>query len=107
MNKATVSAAADEQRKEAKAEAASVVEPIVAVIRDALDQFASEADDAEQRVKAAAADLKTRVASSTKQAKRTGKEAASAVEGYVDDHPWAALGIAFGAGIVLSSMLRR
>lgn len=90
-----------------KRRAQSVAEPLIEVIRDALDQFSASADDAEERVKGAASELQTRVRSTARQAKGRGQEAANAVEDYVDGHPWAALGIAFGAGILLSSILRR
>jgi ElaB/YqjD/DUF883 family membrane-anchored ribosome-binding protein len=95
------------QKRGDKTHGDSVAEPLIEVIRDALDQFSRSADDAEQRLKGATSELQTKVKSTAREAKGRSQEAATAVEGYVDSHPWSALGIAFGAGILLSSILRR
>lgn len=82
-------------------------EHVAQVIHDAIDRFAVHAAEAEQRVRDAAADAQDRIRSSKDAARAKTDEAASAVETYVDHHPWTALGIAFGAGVILSSLLRR
>jgi ElaB/YqjD/DUF883 family membrane-anchored ribosome-binding protein len=82
-------------------------ERVAQVIHEAVDRFAQQAAQAEQRLKDAAADAQRKVETSKRAARVKGEEAASVVEEYVDEHPWASLGIAFGAGIIISSILRR
>lgn len=82
-------------------------EHVAQVIHDAIDRFAVHAAEAEQRVRDAAADAEDKLRVSRDAARAKTDEAASAVEGYVEHHPWTALGIAFGVGMILSSLLRR
>jgi ElaB/YqjD/DUF883 family membrane-anchored ribosome-binding protein len=82
-------------------------ERIAQTIHDAVDRFAAQAADAEQRVRAAAGDAETRMKASGRAARGRATEAGHAVESYIDEHPWTSLGVAFGAGIIISSMLRR
>ena len=82
-------------------------ERIAEIIHEAIDRFTVQAAEAEQRVRDAADDVQTRVRTSRQRARTRVYDTTEAVEEYIDDHPWAALGIAFGAGIVLSSLLRR
>ncbi len=82
-------------------------ERVAQVLHDALDRFAQHAAQAEQRLKDVAAEARHKVASSQNTARVKSEEVASAVEDYVDGHPWASLGIAFGAGVVIASLLRR
>jgi ElaB/YqjD/DUF883 family membrane-anchored ribosome-binding protein len=82
-------------------------ERIVRVLHDALDRLAEQAGGAEEQVRDSAESVRERVRSTKQQVRARSNEAANAVDDYVDDHPWAAVGIAFGAGIILSSILRR
>lgn len=87
--------------------AGSESEQVAKMIHEAIDRFAARAAEAEQRIKEAAADAQTKVAATKRTAKLKSEQAVTAAESYVDQHPWAALGIAFGAGIIISSLLRR
>jgi ElaB/YqjD/DUF883 family membrane-anchored ribosome-binding protein len=82
-------------------------ERVVKALHEALDRVAEQAGGAEQNMRESAAGMQERVRSTGRQVRAKGNEAANVVEDYVDDHPWAAVGLAFGAGIILSSMLRR
>ena len=82
-------------------------EHVARIIHEAIDRFAVHAAEAEQRVRDAATDAQERIRASRDAARVKKDEAASAVEEYVDQHPWTALGIAFGAGVIVSSLLRR
>ncbi|MGD2073877.1 MAG: hypothetical protein PVI91_11400 [Gammaproteobacteria bacterium] len=82
-------------------------ERVAQAIHEAVDRFAQHAAQAEQRIRDAAAEAQHKVETSKRSARAKGEEAASAVEEYIDKHPWASLGIAFGAGIIVSSLLRR
>jgi ElaB/YqjD/DUF883 family membrane-anchored ribosome-binding protein len=79
----------------------SETERVVQILHAALERFAQHAAQAEQRLKNIVAEARHKVASSRSEA------AASVVEDYVDRHPWASVGIAFGAGLVIASLLRR
>lgn len=82
-------------------------ERMVEILHEALDRFGAQAGSAERRLRESAGEVREGVRSTGRRARARGNEAANAVEDYVDDHPWAAVGIAFGAGIILSSLLRR
>ena len=82
-------------------------ERLAQVIHDAIDRFAERAADAEQRVRRAGDEARVRAEGARERARAGTREAEQAVESYVDRHPWTALGVAFGAGIVISSLLRR
>lgn len=82
-------------------------ERIAEVIHDALDRFTVHAAEAEKRVKDAAGEARIKIKATKNDARRNAGEATHAVEDYVEEHPWAALGVAFGAGIVISALLRR
>jgi ElaB/YqjD/DUF883 family membrane-anchored ribosome-binding protein len=86
---------------------ATETERLVKVLHEALDRVAEHAGGAEEQVRDSAASVQERVRSTGRQVSAKGGEAANVIEEYVDDHPWAAVGLAFGAGIILSSMLRR
>jgi ElaB/YqjD/DUF883 family membrane-anchored ribosome-binding protein len=105
MNETNQSSVEDLKSNESRPNSES--ERVAQVIHEAVDRFAQHAAQAEQRIRDAAADAQDKVESTKRTARLKGEEAASAVEEYVDNHPWASLGIAFGAGIIISSLLRR
>jgi len=86
---------------------ATETERMVNILHEALDRFADHAGSAERRVRSSAGDVREGVRGGAARARVRGNEAANIVEEYVDDHPWTAAGIAFGAGIIVSSLLRR
>ncbi len=82
-------------------------ERIAQVIHEAIDRFAEHAAEAEQRIKDAAAGAQVTIKTKQKSVRKTADNAERAVESYVEQHPWAALGAAFGVGVLISSLLRR
>lgn len=82
-------------------------ERLAKILHEALDRVAEQAGGAEVNLRDRAAEVKERGRSTRRHVREKGNEAANMLEEYVDDHPWAAVGLAFGAGIILSSMLRR
>jgi ElaB/YqjD/DUF883 family membrane-anchored ribosome-binding protein len=82
-------------------------ERVAEVVHEALDRFTTQAAEAEKRVREAADDAQQRLQSSKHRVREKGRETANVIEEYVDEHPWTSLGVAFGAGIILSSLLRR
>lgn len=105
MSRSTNPSTAESDTIDAKS--GSETERVARKIHEAIDRFAEHAADAEQRVRDAASEAEARLQSGKQTAKVKGTQAAAATENYIDEHPWAALGIAFGAGIVISSLLRR
>ncbi|MGB5451307.1 MAG: hypothetical protein WBN00_04385 [Sedimenticolaceae bacterium] len=107
MSPSTQSSVNKSEKEETRANQASETERVAKMIHEAIDRLAVHAAEAEQRIKDAAADAQSKVHATKQNAKAKGSEAVTVTENYVDQHPWAALGIAFGAGIIISSLLRR
>jgi ElaB/YqjD/DUF883 family membrane-anchored ribosome-binding protein len=107
MSPSTHSTADKSDKEEARANPGSETERVAQMIHEAIDRLAVHAAEAEQRIGDAAADAQSKVRETKRTAKAKGSEAVTVTENYVDQHPWAALGIAFGAGIIISSLLRR
>jgi ElaB/YqjD/DUF883 family membrane-anchored ribosome-binding protein len=82
-------------------------ERLAQVIHDAVDRVSEQVAEAEQRVRQAGEEARAKVAATQRSARTSAREAEHAVERYVDQHPWTALGVAFGAGIIISALLRR
>lgn len=82
-------------------------ERIAQVVHEAIDRFAEKAAEAEQRVRTAASDARANVKAKQQTVKEHADQAENAVESYVEAHPWRSLGVAFGVGIVIASLLRR
>jgi ElaB/YqjD/DUF883 family membrane-anchored ribosome-binding protein len=82
-------------------------ERLAQVIHDAIDRVTERAAGAEQKVRSAGEEVREKADNAQQRARASTREAEQAVEGYIDRHPWTAVGVAFGAGIVLSLFLRR
>ena len=74
---------------------------------DAIDRIASAAADAETRIRKAADDAQKQARRRGSAARAQGEQLGESVRGYIDEHPLTALGLAFGAGIIAASLLRR
>jgi ElaB/YqjD/DUF883 family membrane-anchored ribosome-binding protein len=98
---------ASEIRSGKDSPSATETERMVNILHEALDRFAEHAGSAERQARSTADDVREGARRRAVRARDKGNEAANIVEEYVDDHPWTAAGIAFGAGIIVSSMLRR
>lgn len=73
----------------------------------AVDRAASTAATAEDKLREAAETARVRARETGERLQHRSGELASQTRRYVDDHPLASLGIAFAAGLVISSLLRR
>ena len=106
MNKAAES---DNNSKRSGSEElfSSETERLAQVIHDAVDRVSEQVAEAELRVRQAGDEARAKVDAAQRKAKTSTREAERAVERYVDQHPWTSLGVAFGAGIIISSLLRR
>jgi ElaB/YqjD/DUF883 family membrane-anchored ribosome-binding protein len=82
-------------------------ERIAQSAHEAVDRIAAQAEQAERRIRAAAAEAQTKVDEGRERARNTGREARSAAIEYIDQHPFTALAVAFGAGVVVASLMRR
>lgn len=88
---------ADDQVTERAAQAAHAI----------IDRLASQAAEAETRIRRSADELERRAREGGRQAREQGEELRGAATEYVHEHPISALALAFGAGIVASALLRR
>lgn len=76
-------------------------------VHEAVDRAAATAGPAEDRLRDAASSARVRARETGDRLQERSEELASQTRRYVDDHPLASLGIAFAAGLVISSLLRR
>ena len=86
---------------------ASVTEKMAGATHEAVDRAAERAGKAEQRIRKTAADSSESVRDQFESAKRDLEVVSGKVERYVQSNPVTAAGIAFAAGVLLSSLLRR
>lgn len=82
-------------------------ERIAEVMHEAIDRFTQRATEAEQRIKHAANDAQASMKAKRENIQATAERTENALETYVEEHPWRSLGIAFGIGIAVTSLLRR
>jgi len=89
------------------ATANGTIDDIAQKLHDAVDRIALQAHKAERRLNSASGDVgslfgKTRDAAAAKT-----NDLSSGLRDYVQEHPVASLGIAFGAGLLVAALLRR
>lgn len=89
------------------AEDTSVTERVAGATHEAVDRAADRAGRAEQRIRKSAADSSESVREQLESVKRELEVVSGKVERYVQSNPVTAAGIAFAAGVLLSSLLRR
>ncbi len=75
--------------------------------RPTLDRYVAEAHDLVDRMADAVSASGASLDSKTSEASQLGRHARDEVRGYIDRHPVATLGLALGAGFLLSRLLRR
>ena len=93
-------------RMESKGDAASTTEKAAAAAHDTVDRVAERAERAERSVREAVDSAEERMRESAERMQAQGVDALARCRGFVDEHPVVALGIAFGAGVIVSSWLR-
>jgi len=85
----------------------STRERLTEAAHQAVDQASEKAARIEDGVKSAAENMQSKARMAKTKAQKRGEELTTGLRGYVDERPLTALAIAFGAGIVISSLLRR
>lgn len=84
---------------------------LVADVEALLQVTAGQAGDRIERLRAQAADsvaqARQRLAGAEEATLREVREAAESAEGYVREHPWQAVGVAAGIGLLLGLLLSR
>lgn len=73
----------------------------------AVDRAADTLRPAEERARAAAAEAGVRAHDAADRARSEGEKLVASLKDYTSQHPIASLGIAFAAGVVLASIIRR
>jgi len=89
------------------AAAGTKVDDIARKLHEAIDRLTVHANKAEQRIHDATDSLDSLLRKSRDGAGTKAEEVSGSVSDYVNEHPVAALGIAFGAGLLLATLLRR
>ena len=73
----------------------------------AIDKAADSVKGAEKRAREVASDASDRLHETADRARTEGEKLAKSLKDYTGKHPVASLGIAFAAGVVIASLLRR
>ncbi|MFP8965796.1 hypothetical protein ACKC9G_04390 [Pokkaliibacter sp. CJK22405] len=74
---------------------------------EAIDRAAVHAERAEEGIRTKAGEMDEQMRAQYAKARAKGEEVCDGVSTYVRKHPVASLGMAFGAGVVLSALLRK
>lgn len=91
----------------AKASTSPAAEKAARAAHDAVDKAAEAAENVEKKVRDKAEELRETAEERYEQARIQSGEFTDKVARYVDEKPLTALGIAFAAGLVISSILRK
>jgi ElaB/YqjD/DUF883 family membrane-anchored ribosome-binding protein len=86
---------------------ASLTDEIAKKLHEAIDRITVHANVAEERILSATRNMEDSIKGSTQVAKAKADEVSGGVREYVNEHPIASLGIAFGAGLIIAALLRR
>jgi ElaB/YqjD/DUF883 family membrane-anchored ribosome-binding protein len=96
------------------AESAALAEELRNVVNQAEELLRAVGEDGNEamsalreRVFEAVDTAKTRLTDLEEQAQRATERVTSAAETYIREHPWATVGIALGAGLIIGSLLAR
>lgn len=81
-------------------------EQVAQKAHEAIDRIAAQVERAEERIRAAAVNAEETLKQSRDKAKVRAGEVTDEVTSYMQQHPVAALGIAFGAGLLVAALLR-
>jgi ElaB/YqjD/DUF883 family membrane-anchored ribosome-binding protein len=74
---------------------------------DAVDRITAQVESAEERLRAATGNAETKLAQSRDRMRLESEKLTDNLSTYVQKHPLAAVGIAFGAGVLVAALLRR
>ncbi len=81
-------------------------EQVAQKAHEAIDRIAAQVERAEERIRAATDNAEERLKQSREKARQRADEVGEQIGDYVQQHPVAALGIAFGAGLLVAALLR-
>lgn len=74
---------------------------------ESVDQIAGSAGRAEERIRQKAGEARARASDAGHKAKERSEETLHTISSFVGEHPFMSLGIAFGAGALVSALRRR
>lgn len=81
-------------------------EQVALKAHEAVDRIAAQVERAEERIRTAAGQAEVTLKESRSKVEQRASEVSGEVSSYVQQHPVAALGIAFGAGVLVAALLR-
>ncbi len=82
-------------------------ERLTQAAHETIDRVGEQAADMERRLKDKAGEVRRKSTDGRDRAQEMGQEAVETARSYAHDHPFATLAVAFGAGVLLSSLVRR
>lgn len=85
----------------------STTQKVAEMAHDVVDKAAAKAEPTEHKVRAKAEEAKVQAEVRAYEARDRGRELFDEVSEYVKEHPVSSAGIAFAAGMLFSSILRR
>lgn len=85
----------------------SYAERATAAAHDAVDRVGERAVRAEERLRDTADEIRRKGNRARDRAQEMGDDAAVTARSYLHEHPLASLAAAFGAGVVISALMRR
>ena len=91
----------------AAANSHAATEAAARIAHDFVDRVAKLAEESEERIRKATANAEHTLKDSLDIARTKSLAAKESVGDLVQRHPWAAVGIAFGIGVLLSTLTRR
>jgi ElaB/YqjD/DUF883 family membrane-anchored ribosome-binding protein len=101
------SAANDVTKEKLVADLKVVVADAEELLRATASQAGEKVSAARERIQASLAAAKVKLSDAERALLEKTKEAAKATDEYVHDHPWQAVGIAAGAGLLLGILISR
>jgi len=81
-------------------------EQVAQKAHEAVDRIAAQVERAEERIRTATSGAEETLKQSREKAKVRASEVGDEVTSFVQQHPVASLGIAFGAGLLVAALLR-
>ena len=97
----------DASKEKLVADLKVVVSDAEELLRATASQAGEKVSAARARIEASLASAKIKLSEAERAALEKAKEAAKATDEYVHDHPWRAVGIAAGAGLLLGLLIGR
>jgi ElaB/YqjD/DUF883 family membrane-anchored ribosome-binding protein len=99
--------ASDVSKEKLVADLKVVVGDAEELLRATASQAGEKVSAARERIQASLAAAKVKLSEAERALLEKTKEAAKATDEYVHDHPWKAVGIAAGAGLLLGLLISR